>query len=393
MRVCSCLLCLALVAGLAFFGAGPAHAQDREGDYVDVGVTLEVPDQHTSIIFQRINIIVVNQGSRTAYDVKVTVDVVKPEDSYYFAFEPTYPVLPVGSASLENDDRSFRWSIPVLEGLQRVELSEVRAVHKPTVNNPEFDNSLIPHEYFGNVTTSSFESDAYKGNNTSRVWSYIYGEPTNEYRQAAGNYTVVVSVDEPSPSPGDTVNFTITADRTKPTGYIGIDVPPIDTKVDIELTGGLSVSGTPTYLCADLATCTVPAQVSYSNGKFDVGTLKANDSPRNSVTLPILVASSAVVNEQCLTATITGNPPPGTGPLDDDVSDNVARLCLGDSVEPFSSGQIDAFTVYPCVGVTSSPCDNTDDVRVRAVNSSGRVLSPGTAVFHVNPTEARNLWC
>lgn len=53
------------------------------------------------------------------------------------------------------------------------------------------------------------------------------------------------------------------------------------------------------------------------------------------------------------------------------------------------SGQVDTFTVYPCVGITDAPCDSTNDVRVRAVDSNGRILAPGTAVFHIDSLKAR----
>ena len=390
------LIIFATVLGLAAWAgahsASSVHAQGGDNDYVDVAVILEVAEEVTSTTSQRINIIVVNQGSRTAYDVEVTVDVVEPDKSYYFQFETTYPVVPVGSASLENNARSFRWSIPALGGLQRAEISQVRVTHVHTTDPTlAFDNRSIPHEYFGEVTTSSFESHLHQGNNTSRIWSYRYSASRYYYRQAAGNYTVAVSVDEPNPSPGGAVNFTIAADITTPADYDGVDVPPIDMKVDIGLTGGLSVSGTPTYASGALGTSTVPASVSYSNGVFTIGTLTADDVTRHSVTLPVTVSSDAVVNEQCLTATVTGNPPPDTGPLDDDISDNVAKLCLGDQpAEPFASGQVDLFNIYPCVGNTNPPCDSTDDVRVRAVrNTDETVLRSGKALVHILDEENR----
>lgn len=390
------LIVFATVLGLAAWAGAtepvPAHASGAEGDYVDVALILEVAEETTSTTSQRINIIVVNQGSRTAYDVEVTVDVVKPDKSYYFQFDNTYPVVPVGSASLENNARSFRWSIPALGGLQRAEISQVRVTHVHTTDpNLAFDNRSIPHEYFGEVTTASFESHLHQGNNTSRIWSYRYSASNAYYRQAAGNYTVAVSVDEPSPSPGGAVNFTIAADITTPADYDGIDVPPIDMKVDIELTDGMSVSGTPTYASGALGADTVPASVSYSSGVFNIGTLTADDVTRHSVTLPVTVSSNAVVNEQCLTATLTGNPPPGTGPRDDDISNNVAKVCLGDPTEPFVSGQVNAFTVYPCVGITTAPCDSADDIRIRAVRRSPgeSVIPSGTAVFSVDEHAAR----
>ena len=383
----------AVIVGFASSVAGQIHAQVGELDYVDVALTLEVPDQHNSVSDQDLDIIVVNNGLRTAYDVEVVVDVVSPDRSHYAIISTitlVYADVPVGTSSAENNERTFRWSIPALGPLQREEV-QVKVNHrdqKPDAMDREWDHHKIPHEYFGEVTTASYDSNP--GNNTSRVWSYLSGEAQEEYKQAHGNYSVEVTVDNPSPSPGDTVNFTIAA-RKSP----GV-VPFIDSKVDIEMTGGLSVSGTPTYAAGFLGNTnhtSLPDTWRYSNGVINVGTLDFDDGGGGGsyfVTLPVTVSSSAVVNEQCLTATLTGNPPPGNGPRDDDISDNVAKLCLGDApMEPFLSGQVDAFTVYPCVDVTDPPCDSTDDVRVRAVNSIGHVLAPGAAVFQVDPTTAR----
>ncbi len=154
-------------------------------------------------------------------------------------------------------------------------------------------------------------------------------------------------------------------------------------EVAIEMTDGLSVAGTPTVVSGRPGD-KVPASVSYtsvsdSNGVFNVGTLlgpdhqNAAESTYNSVTLPVEVDSNAVVNGQCLTATLTGNPPPGTGPLDDDISDNVAKVCLGyQPTEPFVSGELEIFTVYDCFATKTYPCDGTDGVRVRAVSNNPR---------------------
>ena len=378
----------------AFLGEPVAYAQDEDSDYVDLGLILEFPQDSHGELSHALNIIVVNNGSRSAYDVEVVVKVEYPEDSSRFLFLPD---VSIGEASLENNAYSLRWSIPALGELQREEITP-RIYHRILAGHnvgTTFDNSLVPHEVSGKVTTASFDRNL--GNNTARVWSYRYHVDATSQIQAEGNYTVAVSVDEASPSPGDTVNFTITADRDNPIRELlnvsALTPPPIDLKVDIGFTGGLSVSGTPSY---DPSGDDKPDSVSYSNGVFNIGTLNmgGREPPRYSVTLPISVASDAVVNEQCLTATLTGNPPPGTGPRDDDISDNVAKLCLGElSVIPLVSSQVDAFTIYPCVGDTNSPCDNTDDVRVRAVNKTGQpgtIFGSGNAVVHVRDRPNRN---
>ena len=296
----------------AFSAPGEAQAQGDDNDYVDVAVILEPPttigrpitDWPTSL---ELDIVVVNHGSRTAYDVEVVVDIVYPEDSSHFYSSLVSGVLgvPVGSASLENNGYRLRWSIPELGGLQRQELE----LHGSAIgriatsgSSPAFDRDSYTHEFFGEVTTSSFDRNL--ENNTSRAWAVNYSS-SGGHTRAVGNYAVAVTVDDPSPSQGDTVNFTITALKEGPSdGSL-----PIDLQVAIELTDGLTVSGAPTYASGALGTSTVPDSVEYSNGVFNIGTLEYGEPGSNSVILPVAVSSNAVVNEQCLTATLTGNPP------------------------------------------------------------------------------------
>ena len=174
------------------------------------GLTLEVPDD-TATNLHFIEVIVVNNGTRTAYDVEVVVDVESPEDSRFTITDPRGDVIaPVGQISV--DETSVVWTIPELGPLQREVLTPLVQHEKPS-GADTFDNTLDPHEIFGTVTTASFESDRHKGNNTARVWSFQYSTRNNYWIQAAVDYSVDVSVDNRYPSPGETVNFTITAGR------------------------------------------------------------------------------------------------------------------------------------------------------------------------------------
>ena len=398
---------LALCAALsgAVFAPDPIHAQAGDDDYVDVAVILEVPDVVAGSLKHPLITTVVNMGTRTAYDVEVVVKVESPAKSH---FRPEHQVSDIGSTAVEDQFRTLRWSIPELAGLGResriVSVSHHTAPSETTPHG-DFDHTDYVHRFSGEVTTSSHESALRKENNSTKVWSYTYDLGSHDpWVQAGGNYTVGVTVDKPSPKLGQTVNFTITAGRETPY-YRGspyedvIDLvlvsprtpPPIDQKVAIELTDGLTVSGTPI-----LAPTLTPA-LQYSNGVFTIGTRKPrelNSHPHSdrskrwmySVTLPVTVAGDAKVDEQCLTATVSGNPPPGINqPLDDDIRDNVVELCLG-KPELIASSQVDAIKIYPCVGNSDSPCDGTDDVRVRAVNKAvvpERVMVPESAIFHV----------
>ena len=351
-------LCLAVTGN--FLDEHAAYAQGGEDDYADVAVILEAPNDESTQEYLDLNIVVVNNGSRTAYDVEVVVDVVYPTNSSHFTLSGQGGVIevPVGSVSLENSKYRLRWSIPELGGLQREEITAELKIRE--TSSPTFDKRSYVHEVSGKVTTSSFDRNP--GNNTSRVWSVPFASPPlTSHRAAQGNYTVAVTVDEPFPSQGDTVNFTITAGKQQLSGSI-----PIDLQVAIDLTDGLTVSGAPRYVSThnNGDEASTPPSVSYDNGVFTIGTLKYDDPEINAVTLPVRVASSAVVNEQCLTATLTGNPPPGTGPLDDDISDNVVKACLVESDQKvlLRSGQANLLALYPCVGEATHPCDSSDSV-------------------------------
>ncbi len=374
-----------------------AYAQGDGNDYVDVGLTLEIPDTvQPAPGSHGQTITVVNHGSTTAYDVEVVVNIVYPANSSYF-LQPSLSGVPVGNVSLENDSYSLRWSIPALGELQGESLL-VKVRHRSRVDEP-FDNRLFVHKYSGEVTTSSFESGHRKENNKARVWAYNYEPFSTKYIQAGGNYSVAVSVDEPSPAPGETVNFTITADRASPYSPTYAVPPPIDLTVDIELTDGLTVTGMPSYDPPD-----EPDSVRYSNGVFNIGTLKSDRLrvPTYSVTLtlPVTVASSADVNKQCLTATLTGNPPPGVGELDDEVPDNVAKVCLGAAPAGeqvvLDSGDVDLFTWYDCVGKTAAPCHESDSLELIAqeattASQAGGVFQPSQVVVHIPDPSGRTL--
>ena len=56
------------------------------------------------------------------------------------------------------------------------------------------------------------------------------------------------------------------------------------------------------------------------------------------------------------------------------------------------SGQVDAFTIYPCVDNTNPPCDGTDDVRVRGVDQTAgtaRILRAGGVLINIGDATGR----
>ena len=164
-RVQICCIVAAVFAALAgaLTDQHAAYAQGGDNDYVDVGLILEVPLDVSAISDRDLNIIVVNNGSKNAYDVVVDVDVLYPKGSSYFLSPGDYEIVagtlevPVGSVSQGDDIYSLQWSIPALGGLQRETLT-VKVIHKALPRDTvKFDKSLYPHYHYGEVTTSSFE--------------------------------------------------------------------------------------------------------------------------------------------------------------------------------------------------------------------------------------------
>ena len=95
LQICCIVAAIFIALTGALFNQHAAYAQGSENDYVDVSLTLEIPDTNSN---PRPTIIVVNNGSRTAYDVVVVVDLVSPEKSHFGSFQTQK--TPVGSVVL-----------------------------------------------------------------------------------------------------------------------------------------------------------------------------------------------------------------------------------------------------------------------------------------------------
>ena len=398
---------LVLVAVTASFGPGgdAANAQGGDEDYVDLELTLGYVDR---VYDPDLDIIVMNHGTRAAYDVEVVVDIVSPKNTVSFrrpyrgralggvsighvSMEGTLPA--VSSGAENGNGYTLRWTIPELPGLGYGRVTtDILTFDQDITQHPRvdlFDEQHTPVEFYGEVTTSSFESELRRENNTDRIWTESTGASSSDLRvRATPDYKIEsLSVDELSPSPGDIVNFTFEADPDR----------NIDSRVTIGLTDGLTIDEDPDATPAREITTVVtaihyggtPGPVSYSDGVFTIGTRPFDEGiGRLTATLPVRVASDAGGTQQCLTVTITGNPPTGGGPYYDDISDNVAKLCLNLGAVPaageqvvLDDGTVDLFTWYDCVGKTAGPCQENDLLELVALSDT--VLQPSQMVVHV----------
>ena len=173
----------------------------------------------------------------------------------------------------------------------------------------------------------------------------------------------------------------------------------IDLEIAIELTDGLSVDEDPNAVPArEISYAYFDADApppSYSDGVITFGTRNQDERIHSltSATIPVRVSSTAVVNEQCLTATISGNsPPPGAGPFNDDITDNVVRLCLGEPSEEdvFQDGTVAVWTLHACrSNVPENACDTAAEVDVRVLTSIDGNTHHVVPVIHVQDDPGR----
>ena len=177
--------------------------------------------------------------------------------------------------------------------------------------------------------------------------------------------------------------------------------------VRVAHTDGLALASTPT----------VPTNTEWKNyvaaqrqGDFFIGTEEVGTItiPGQSyeITLPLRVQAGATLNEQCVTATITGFPEPAPrvlGHTGDDPSDNTATLCLGEPPAAklpvlLTDGRADLFSLHGCVGKSDYPCDATDSVELviggqDAAANAGMLypyFQPEDVVVHIPDPVSRN---
>ena len=378
---------LTLVVGIAFFGAGPAQAQDEER-FIDLAVKLEVHAGARSD--SRTDLYASNLGNQTAYDVEVEFEQLQPSDILIQVQR-----LPIGTIDADLGltgiaSNKFKWTIPVLPPQTEYRLRVDRF-------QGTSGTKVLIHEATIRSTTSHESPDRMR-NNSARVWeTWNTGSTVGPARPF---YAVLVLADNRHPSPGDTVNFTVTA--SQPGESDGSQLYA-DACVNVWLTTGLT-AGAPTFdpssltdLAYDTSNNRECGGTGEASGVFEVGGPHPQTQPLlKSMTLPVTVGSSATVSEQCLTAEIFATPPTGAGDALDDPSDNRVVYCLGHPPpEPFDSGEVRTWTLYACKeGIADNMCDAADEVDVRVFatiegSDEDRVLDNATVLIHVKDVPGR----
>ena len=385
---------LALVAGFAFFGTGPAQAQ--EPDFVDLAVSIDPEASGTQI-----EITVANQGKQAAYDVDVFI---RQTGRGIGAAD----VHSISSGEYTPNGPEGNWRISKIEGYGVHTL--VLVFHVFRRGDPGLK------QFNAQVSSSSFESEDRMSDNRTVSWLVLEG---GNLKLADAVWDLSVTMDDRNPTTGETVNFTIEVSKV---GF-GSDSDSFNGAcVNIGLTTGL-IGGTPSFTpsnrnmsytsgghCRDSDVYVDYSHVAVDwifgesdfdvSGKFDVGDSSASID-EYSMTLPVTVGSGATA-QQCFTAEVFALPPEGPegiDPLDEDLNDNFAKFCWGtapdETLAVFTSGQSDLFTWYDCSEETTGPCDSNVSLELVALGgtaaaeagSSYGIFDPDNVVVHIpDPT-------
>ena len=382
MRVLRIAVLLApILLASAAVGLDAAQAQEPE-QFVDLSVDIALKDDVTTQGAE-VYLWVANRGNRAAHDVNVK----------FLTGGSLRTRPPVGTANTEPGGvppniaplvGEFKWHIPEMPAHAEYSLL-FRFTHSYAATRV--------WRHYAEATSSSYERPARLQNNEAEAWETWW---TTRAGPAEPDYSVRVSAESVSSS---SANFTVIAVR--PFRGDGESIFE-DGCVNIRLTSGIT-AGSPTF--TKLVGRNSLAPVAATDRSFDSSTTRAcgdtsgaaglfllpvyHTDLESIMTLPVTVDSGATLSEQCLTAEIFATPPTGPGRFYDDPVDNVAKVCpwapAPPPTLPLQGGEVSAFTLYPCVGITTDPCDSTNDVRVRTTipDQDGHILDSGTVVFHI----------
>ena len=244
------------------------------------------------------------------------------------------------------------------------------------------------------IGSDPVESPRFRSNNATEHWAIEHRRAVHRTRQgrqpvdgatryANGDVAVdVASVSDREPPERGAATFTVAA-YNNPKLLPGIgsafqDVTQFEVQVEISLSPGLSFA----------ATQQAPSSGTFdtSTGIWNIDTMERKLS-EEALSLPVAVnlttdsLSALPLEERCLTAKVVRAVPWFASDLSKRVND-IATACLGEAL--LSSGAIDLFTFYPCIGPTSYPCTNADTLELVVARSDGDdLLQPDSVIVHV----------
>ena len=291
------LLACALVAG-AFGRLESAEAQAPD---IDLGVAIEMTEGGN------VEVVLTNHGRDAAQNVTVVIEVPG------FPFSLVTPVLGTPTHP-PGDNTTILWRIPRLPANSRYpQLLSIDTLS----HHPPFMVQVL-----ATVTSDFPEAEELEGNNEAEVWTVW--QAVGLARLAIADLGLQAAVDDFLPSPGNTVEFTVTIEAHD--DHVGANV-----QVMVTLTGGLVLSSSSiTRSDGDTLTSTYTHSDDMGIGTWDIGIWFFETELSRELALTVQVPNDAMLNEPCLTVTLSSSPQEAASD-DNPLADNSDKICLGET--------------------------------------------------------------
>ena len=407
------LTLLAVVAAVVAAGPGPVSAQEPQ---IPVTADLAVSFREFPMIEGRLRVKygfnVDNLGDSMISDITVRFEDLggTPIGLYFIDIRTDWPGVKIGTATLDADEpHKATWHIPYLRPGQRatVSLYPLRS-ERPLAD----DDPFVIVQYTASASVSG------RLLNHTKLVSYpvlLYWDTRTAHPLPL--YSVSAAVDNAIPTPGDTVDFTVTSYShiipgdfdDEPGTYDG---SMTDARVKVDLSPGLEYQSHQitrpgwTQHATDYDPPLSASSYDPDRGIWEIGDYYwapgRNAPPPYVLTLTARVGSGVSLGEQCLTAAMTAFPAEAVSQRLFYPNDNTARRCLG---EPppwpvlLQLGPNTVWSIHPCVNKTAYPCTPGVNNLVIAVtgeaNDSGisEVVYPRLAASsHRLPAWSPNPW-
>ena len=215
------------------------------------------------------------------------------------------------------------------------------------------------------ISTIPKESAMSMHNNVAEGWK-IQGPVRN--KKAQGNAKLEMQVSDRSPVSGATTDFTVKfQNQGDNRGTLHEDFPLFGVEVQVSHSLGLEFvsASPPTGSIGGTDPFSVATTFDSGTGIWNIGAVPRHpENPFIDLPLTFRYNGDVPLEDACLTAELENFVPP-EDPNPAYQLDNKVRMCLGEA--PLSlvrEGDLQILTVYPCVGVTTDPCDAQDTVEI-----------------------------
>ena len=332
---------VALAAAFSF--PAPAQAQAQDETYVDLSIEIAVG---LSFVFTARN-----QGTATAYGVTVDIEIADQTIHSTGSGQFTQKSGTTCSGNIPGTTCiSGAWTVGVLGAGEETSftIGPRLASGLPCCSGGS-DRWPVPARAVIKNTVPQ-EEERSKGDNTAVGWILVNQGGTNTL-EARTDYWLEASVDDLLPDAGDTVKFTFKA-VTSGGAQGSVGGAKVRLKLDDGMGAPTATPSTETFGAASGLTRTW-------DWDFDLTHPTASKTLEVSTTLDNPLPAGVSRSDLCLTAELSAERP------DDRVlGDTSAKICLReDPTVPFEGGELNLFTLYPCVGVSpiAYPCRDNDD--------------------------------